>query len=279
MKTILWAILGAISSFSCLASSPAEPQPEKCYKKKCEKSIFYNGVIDQSGFLKLKEQIEEHDVTQVVFNSKGGSLDASFMMGDYFRENGIHTAVNSGMECSSACVYAFSGGSKRTISKEAKIGVHLHVPMVGRASFGPTSLFELSETERAKVPEILENPDSSKLLAEFPQERQFLLWVGNLKELSRDTLEVHRVVDSYLYLKGIDHRVSRLILNTPNSLDNEKANFCYIQPACFKDFGLDTTSKKIKHDKQLCEISTPIKRTPTLVIPACMNQNTALSPN
>ncbi|MFT5796914.1 MAG: hypothetical protein ACI84R_000969 [Candidatus Azotimanducaceae bacterium] len=76
------------------------------------------------------------DGGQVLFNSPGGSLDAGLELGRLIREYKLFTVVGdgasvkrhdafpSGGKCESACAYAFLGGTRRTLTKGAKLGFH-----------------------------------------------------------------------------------------------------------------------------------------------------------
>ena len=62
----------------------------------------------------------------VVFNSAGGTPNLAYSYAELIRKNGFDTEVAKQGLCSSACAYAFLGGSRRFIDDKARFGVHQH---------------------------------------------------------------------------------------------------------------------------------------------------------
>jgi hypothetical protein len=58
----------------------------------------------------------------VHLDSRGGRVAEGLALGALLRDRSVDTVVTS--ECSSACVTAFAGGTRRLISSEAKLGLH-----------------------------------------------------------------------------------------------------------------------------------------------------------
>lgn len=62
----------------------------------------------------------------IALHSPGGSVLDAVEIGARIREGGIATRVSAGRACFSACPYALAGGTTRTISRGARVGVHQH---------------------------------------------------------------------------------------------------------------------------------------------------------
>ena len=62
------------------------------------------------------------NVRVVRLESRGGRVAEGLALGTLLRDRNVDTFVNG--ECSSACVTAFSGGARRIISANARVGLH-----------------------------------------------------------------------------------------------------------------------------------------------------------
>ncbi|CAN1724738.1 Clp protease [Hyphomicrobium sp. 1Nfss2.1] len=61
-------------------------------------------------------------VTNVVLDSPGGHYAVGLRLGDMIRAGNLDTSTTS--MCGSACIFAFMGGSHRTLGEGAKLGFH-----------------------------------------------------------------------------------------------------------------------------------------------------------
>ncbi|WP_235679107.1 hypothetical protein [Aquibium microcysteis] len=84
------------------------------------------GYIDMGARTRFEEEIEARGeyVRVVALDSPGGSLDDAIGMARLIREKGIATAVEDGALCASSCPLVLAGGTARSISVKAAVGVH-----------------------------------------------------------------------------------------------------------------------------------------------------------
>ena len=81
------------------------------------------GDIEAGGYVKFRSYFDgERRIAGLELDSPGGSLYEGFRIATMTREKRLATFVAK--ECDSACAFIFLLGSKRYVSKEAKIGVH-----------------------------------------------------------------------------------------------------------------------------------------------------------
>ena len=62
--------------------------------------------------------------TMVVLNSPGGNMLAGIQIGKDIRLEGFDTAVPQGLQCASACAFAWLGGTRRFMAEGATVGFH-----------------------------------------------------------------------------------------------------------------------------------------------------------
>jgi hypothetical protein len=81
----------------------------------------------QSEFPKDTDDLLEHRysrIRRITYFSPGGSLAAGLAFGLFARGLGLATSVPDNAYCVSACALAWSGGIKRSVGKDARIGYH-----------------------------------------------------------------------------------------------------------------------------------------------------------
>ncbi|MGO4523596.1 hypothetical protein AB4097_01895 [Microvirga sp. 2MCAF35] len=131
-----------------------------------------------------------------LFHSPGGSMKAAMELGRILRNLKVNTIVgrayirNGEVEiepgtCASACLFAFAGGTTRSMPKNSRLGAH---------SWMPIPLLDLGQPNAKKVAP--------------PQLSQ-----GVVGEIHRQTADYL----SYLQSMGIDLRIAVTILQTPFS--------------------------------------------------------------
>ncbi|MBX3584746.1 MAG: hypothetical protein KF810_22960 [Rhizobiaceae bacterium] len=79
------------------------------------------GYSDDVG--RLKSMVANHGATAVTFNSPGGNISKALEVGRLIRSLGLNTIQVRGLECASACAFAFMGGVLR-VAEPGSIGVH-----------------------------------------------------------------------------------------------------------------------------------------------------------
>ena len=93
-----------------------------------------NGVpalVTVAGDLVLNDAVEFRNKTAtltkavVAFQSPGGNLVAGIEIGETIRLKNFLTFVPSDMFCTSACAYAWLGGTKRYMGRSARVGFHV----------------------------------------------------------------------------------------------------------------------------------------------------------
>jgi hypothetical protein len=81
------------------------------------------GDIEAGDYAKFRSYFgDQRRIAGLDLDSPGGSLYGGFRIATVTRQKRLLTFVSK--ECDSACAFVFLLGSKRYVSKEAKIGVH-----------------------------------------------------------------------------------------------------------------------------------------------------------
>ncbi|ETA52711.1 hypothetical protein [Ponticoccus alexandrii] len=93
------------------------------------------GTIAPGDAERVISLIDEADpaIETLVLQSPGGAVQDALTLGRHLRDRAIATEILSGEICYSACPYLFAGGTLRSASDSASIGVHQH-------SFGENTL-------------------------------------------------------------------------------------------------------------------------------------------
>lgn len=68
-------------------------------------------------------------VSEVLFNSGGGSEADGLAIGRLIRRSGVSTRVPKGASCASACADAFMGGVARRVDEGGRYGIHMATVM------------------------------------------------------------------------------------------------------------------------------------------------------
>lgn len=85
--------------------------------------LLVQGDLDFGSTRALRLALDAHpQVRRVHLESRGGRVKEGLAMGQLLRERNVDTLVSG--ECSSACVTAFAGGTRRLITAQAKLGLH-----------------------------------------------------------------------------------------------------------------------------------------------------------
>ncbi len=88
--------------------------------------LAVEGYIDNGSKARFETELASRGeyVETVSLNSPGGSLDDAIGMATLIRERGLATTVEDGALCASSCPLILAGGTSRTISAKAAVGVH-----------------------------------------------------------------------------------------------------------------------------------------------------------
>lgn len=91
-------------------------------------AALLNGAIANGDADRLAKWLEAlpEPPTRFELNSPGGEVSEALEIGQMIRETGIPVSVMAGAFCFSACPYILAGGSERTVSRKAYVGVHQH---------------------------------------------------------------------------------------------------------------------------------------------------------
>ena len=85
--------------------------------------IVLQGGLEFGSTRAVREVLDANpNVRMVRLDSRGGRVAEGLALGTLLRDRNVDTFVNG--ECSSACVTAFSGGARRIISADARVGLH-----------------------------------------------------------------------------------------------------------------------------------------------------------
>jgi ATP-dependent protease ClpP protease subunit len=110
----------------------------------CAFTVKLRGVIDGSRLQLVRHALQRRDTVRhalhrevdfhVDGDSQGGELFATLEIGRLMRAEGASIAVGKGASCLSACVFLLMGAIERTISGDARVGIHrppLRAPQEG----------------------------------------------------------------------------------------------------------------------------------------------------
>lgn len=90
--------------------------------------LVLTGEIEPGDADRFTTHLEDTDrpPETIALHSPGGSVSDAVAIGARVRDDGIATRVSAGRACYSACPYILAGGTSRTVSREARVGVHQH---------------------------------------------------------------------------------------------------------------------------------------------------------
>jgi ATP-dependent protease ClpP protease subunit len=110
----------------------------------CAFTVKLRGVIDGSRLQLVRHALQRRDTVRhalhrevdfhVDVDSQGGELFATLEIGRIMRAEGASISVGPGAACISACVFLLMGAIERTISGDARVGIHrpsLQAPQEG----------------------------------------------------------------------------------------------------------------------------------------------------
>jgi hypothetical protein len=110
----------------------------------CAFTVKLRGVIDGSRLQLVRHTLQRRDTVRhalhrdvdfhVDVDSQGGELFATLEIGRIMRAEGASISVGPGAACISACVFLLMGAIERTISGDARVGIHrpsLRAPQEG----------------------------------------------------------------------------------------------------------------------------------------------------
>ena len=110
----------------------------------CAFTVKLRGVIDGSRLQLVRHALQRRDTVRhalhrdvdfhVDVDSPGGEIFATLEIGRIMRAEGASIAVGPGAACISACVFLLMGAIERTISGDARVGIHrpsLRAPQEG----------------------------------------------------------------------------------------------------------------------------------------------------
>ncbi|MFO6465634.1 hypothetical protein ACK8OR_14665 [Jannaschia sp. KMU-145] len=96
-------------------------------------AVLLRGAVEPGDGERIVRALEAEAAELVQLDSPGGSVSDALDIGRTIRALGLDTALAPGAVCFSACPYMFTGGVARTVSEDARLGVHQH-------SFGESTL-------------------------------------------------------------------------------------------------------------------------------------------
>jgi hypothetical protein len=121
----LWSTSGLAANISL---SPLDGDPAHAL-------VAVEGDLEVGDHGKFRTQVGRLTKAVVVLNSRGGNLLAGIEIGKTIRLKSFATAVLDGLQCASACAFAWLGGSPRFMERGAQIGFHAaYIEKAGRAS-------------------------------------------------------------------------------------------------------------------------------------------------
>ncbi|MCC5966126.1 MAG: hypothetical protein JJU24_08310 [Natronohydrobacter sp.] len=159
----LWIAVGCAGAV--LADQPMSFENDCAGNSAASCVIVASGIIQSDtaqDFLAFMET-EYSDGSRVLFDSQGGDLAAGMALGRLIREQQFETQVGrweidgafgnvvDGAECSSACAYAFLGGTIRQVPEGNQLGFHqfyLDASMVPVQVAGSALVQVMAETQR-----------------------------------------------------------------------------------------------------------------------------------
>jgi hypothetical protein len=110
----------------------------------CAFTVKLRGVIDGSRLQLVRHALQRRDTVRhalhrdvtfhVDVDSQGGEIFATLEIGRIMRAEGASISVGPGATCISACVFLLMGAIERTISSDARVGIHrpsLRAPQEG----------------------------------------------------------------------------------------------------------------------------------------------------
>lgn len=85
--------------------------------------LLLEGDLEFGSKLVLRQALDANPgVRMVHLESRGGRVIEGLRIGELLRDRGLDTRAS--VECSSACVTAFAGGTRRLIAPQARLGLH-----------------------------------------------------------------------------------------------------------------------------------------------------------
>jgi hypothetical protein len=100
----------------------------------CVFTVKLHGVIDGSRLQLVRHALQRRDTVRhalhrdvdfhVDVDSQGGELFATLEIGRILRAEGASISVGPGATCISSCVFLLMGAIERTISSDARVGIH-----------------------------------------------------------------------------------------------------------------------------------------------------------
>ncbi len=119
--------IGIVATLSCFISSvPAMAAEVRVLSSENGKPniVILSGDLVLGDQKKFISQTLSLDAAIVVFESNGGNLIAGIEIGKAIRLKDFVTYVPADTVCASACAFAWLGGTKRLLSRSARIGFH-----------------------------------------------------------------------------------------------------------------------------------------------------------
>ena len=148
--------------------------------------IIARGPIEARSADDLKTFVQRNHVRRgslVVLDSGGGLVVQGLQLGAYIRKQGFSTHVQGpDGACASACVYAYLGGVRRTVSDGARVGIHQISQGAGEPGPGSSECQSLLSQIAAHLLRMGAAIDILTIAVRVPPER--LYWLS-LPELAR----------------------------------------------------------------------------------------------
>jgi hypothetical protein len=161
--------------------------------------IDMTGAIDPGDLFKLMSALNQvrYDKTDkikkaiVFLDSEGGDVKESLVIGRFLRAQRLRTGIASGARCSSACAYAFLGGTQRYYalahrqkSSMGGLGVHAFRIESNQASFSDKEMknqIQLAQKEMFELVKYFREVDADPRLLTLAVETEppAMHWVTN----------------------------------------------------------------------------------------------------
>lgn len=96
-------------------------------------------------------------VETVSLDSPGGSVDDALAIGRMIREAGFSTVVGDGALCASSCPLVLAGGTERSVSPRAAVGVHQIYASAAGADLGSAQAMSDAQAVTARITRYLDD--------------------------------------------------------------------------------------------------------------------------
>ena len=119
------------------------------YNSKIPSSVFVVGKLRQGDSFNLRKLLRNHEITEVILASPGGSVMVGLNMAGIIFDKGLSVYIPEKATCSSSCAFMFFAGKERKV--RGKLGVH-------QFYFDKSKTYSsTSNEERTQITQLLES--------------------------------------------------------------------------------------------------------------------------